>query len=169
MTTLQEITHVRFVTLDVTTMTMIAVPDEDIGGQYDDWLFTPRLSPQREYIAGPMRGYDKWNFPAFDKARDERLALGIQVISPADLDRARGITEDTVEFDPADFTAAMRIDTYALLQCTGIFMLKGWEGSTGARYEMAVANKLDLDVTFDVDAYTGGVDVLADNQNGALL
>lgn len=39
------------------------------------------------YIAGPMRGYSFFNYPAFDEARDRGLALGYNIISPADLDR----------------------------------------------------------------------------------
>ncbi len=45
------------------------------------------------YIAGPMSGYPQYNFPAFDKARDELEKNGWQVGSPADMDREHG-------FDP---------------------------------------------------------------------
>ncbi len=42
------------------------------------------------YIAGAMRGKDKYNFPAFDAARDKLLALGYWPVNPADLDREVG-------------------------------------------------------------------------------
>ncbi len=52
----------------------------------------PPAPPERTvYIAGPMRGYTHFNFPAFDGARDLGKSLGWKVISPADLDRAEGL------------------------------------------------------------------------------
>ena len=38
------------------------------------------------YIAGPMTGYPRFNFDAFDAARDDLRSDGYDVISPADLD-----------------------------------------------------------------------------------
>lgn len=160
MTTLAD-QGVKFVTLDTTTVGLIAVPIEDCSPVEDsgEVAFTPRVSPPRIYIAGPMRGYDKWNFPAFDAARNEKLAQGFQVISPADLDRARGITEDTTDFDPGEFRLAMKIDMQAVLLCTHIFMLRGWEKSTGARNENAWANILGRTVEFQEGAFVGHVEL----------
>lgn len=157
-----------FVSLRPEGVTLVAIPSEDIN---EDGDFQPRANPPREYIAGPMRGYEQWNFPAFDAARDARLEKGIQVISPADLDRARGITEETTDFSPGDFEVAMRIDTYAVLSCTGIFMLKGWSESTGAKYELMLAQQLGLVVTFAGDAEVGSVvlGAIVDNPELAYL
>lgn len=44
----------------------------------------------RCYIAGRMRGIKWYNFPAFDKARENLIKMGFEVISPADLDRKNG-------------------------------------------------------------------------------
>ena len=44
------------------------------------------------YIAGPMRGYEKFNVPTFDLARDLWQEAGWNVISPADLDREHGFS-----------------------------------------------------------------------------
>ena len=107
---------------------------------------------ERIYVAGPMRGYAKWNFPAFDKARDTLLSEGYQVISPADLDRARGITEDVTEFSSDDFATAIRIDTEAILCCTGVYMLIGWEASTGARYEKTLCQTMKKDIYYEPGA-----------------
>lgn len=52
---------------------------------------------RRAYIAGPMRGYDRFNFPAFDAAKDRLIEMGWDVVSPADLDRAVGITGYTTD------------------------------------------------------------------------
>ena len=50
---------------------------------------TPGDDPLRPvtYLAGPMRGYKDYNFPAFDAARDQLVKEGWRVISPADIDR----------------------------------------------------------------------------------
>lgn len=156
MTTLKD-QGVKFVTLESTTVGLIAVPIEDCSPveNSDELEFTPRVKPPRVYIAGPMRGYDKWNFPAFDAARDDMLSQGFQVVSPADLDRARGIDEDTTEFDPEDFRIAMKIDMQANLICTHIFMLRNWENSTGARNENGWANILGNTVIFQEGAHIG--------------
>jgi hypothetical protein len=114
---------------------------------------------ERCYVAGPMRNREKWNFPAFDAARDQLLSQGVQVISPADLDRARGITEDTTEFSSNDFKRAMWIDTLALLNCNRIHMLEGWDESVGARYEMMLAQHLGLKITFADDALVGTTEI----------
>ena len=49
----------------------------------------------RIYIAGPMTGIDKYNFPAFDAAAQDLRDMGFHPVSPADIDRAHG-------FDPTD-------------------------------------------------------------------
>jgi hypothetical protein len=88
-----------------------------------------------------MSGIARFNFPAFDAARDRLTELGWRVISPADLDRAMGINEDT---RPEDVTLADKVqfarqDLEAVQECEAIFMLSGWEHSGGARAEHAVA------------------------------
>ena len=81
----------------------------------------------RGYIAGPMRGHERWNFPAFDECRDRGKALGHDMVSPADMDRALGFDE----FDPIlpawfDYREALRRDLIELLICDAIVMLPGW-------------------------------------------
>lgn len=118
-----------------------------------------KKSGKRFYVAGPMRGYDKWNFPAFDAGRNLLLAEGHEVISPADLDRARGINEETTVFEANEFQVAIRIDTIALLNCTGIYLLTGWENSTGAKYEHHVAKTFGLEIRFEPGATTDDIRV----------
>ena len=163
---------VNFVMLDIYNFTVVAVPTEDLyrtdeGDVVLDAeglpMINPRKDVERYYVAGPMTGYDKWNFPAFDAARNKLLARGIQVISPADLDRLRGVNEDTPpeDFPPDAFVTAMKIDAYASLQCTGMFFLKGWENSTGARNEMSWCQAWGLKKVFDNDANRGSVQISA--------
>lgn len=102
------------------------------------------------YIAGPMRGYPKWNFPAFDEARDRAKAQGWAVISSADLDREVGFTEDRETLDGFDMEAAIDRDLAAIQGLEpgrdAIAMLPGWENSKGARAEKAVAEWRGVEV-----------------------
>lgn len=113
-------------------------------------------SKQYVYIAGPMRGYDEFNFPAFDNARDEFLQNGWNVISPADIDRATGFSE-SVPDQPLDQRVFCYRDFYSLyllahLDGGAIAMLPGWEKSTGAVAEFFLARWLGLKV---LDARSG--------------
>jgi len=105
------------------------------------------------YIAGPMRGHENYNFPAFDAARKRGEKLGYNIISPADLDREAGI--DPVN-KPGSGEVAERhikdiiqrdIDAIMSLQPErgdGIAVLPGWQDSTGARAEIRLAQWLGL-------------------------
>jgi hypothetical protein len=99
------------------------------------------------YIAGPMRGIKFYNFPAFDEAEIALLRLGSIPVSPANLDRDAGFNPFSLPDDtdwsktPEDFSfeACMKRDIDALMQCDGIYMLKGWEQSKGATAEHSIA------------------------------
>jgi hypothetical protein len=101
----------------------------------------------RVYIAGPMRGYPQFNFPAFDAARDAWAARGWEVVSPADMDRTLdGVQECNPTPDQIhSFAHYMRRDINALLTVDAIAFLPGWEASTGANVEKVVAQALNLD------------------------
>lgn len=109
----------------------------------------------RVYVAGPMRGYPQFNFPAFDAARDRGRALGHDVVSPADIDREHGFDETA---PPPTITGAMlrefaRRDVAAVLTCDALALLPGWERSSGALAELAVARWVGLKI---LDATTFG-------------
>lgn len=91
---------------------------------------------RRVYIAGPMTGLPDLNFPVFHRVAAELRARGAEVVNPAELNP-----------DPtADWTDCMRADLKALVDCSAIVMLPGWEKSRGATLEHHVATKLDLRV-----------------------
>ncbi len=110
----------------------------------------------RLYLAGPMRGIPLFNFPAFDEAA-RAFASRFEVINPANLDRAKGFDPTTLPEGYAwqnleaigfDLREAVRRDVDAILSCDAIFMLEGWERSTGARAEHALAVWLGLDILY---------------------
>lgn len=110
----------------------------------------------RVYVAGPMRGIPHYNYPAFDKARDELLERGFGVVSPADMDRQCGFDamELPADSDWSDYPAGMcegdvvRRCVNALLTCEMIYMLPGWRFSKGATAERAVALWRDMEVAY---------------------
>lgn len=105
------------------------------------------------YVAGPMRGIEAYNFPAFDAAAAALEALGHDVFSPAARDRRVGF--DPVGMDGTEDLAALGFSLNAALaadmafitmEADGIVVLPGWEQSKGARAEVATAHALGLPV-----------------------
>jgi hypothetical protein len=107
---------------------------------------------QKVYIAGPMRGYPKFNFPAFDAARDLAKSMGLDPISPADIDRDSGFHENDPNADvytPEVNRTFARRDVEAILALRAengdaIALLPGWEASTGAVAELTLAKWVKL-------------------------
>jgi hypothetical protein len=112
------------------------------------------MANKRVYISGPMRGYELWNFPAFDTAQEMLESVGWDVISPAEMDRLAGFDETVeTEFSQEQWREAMRRDYEALLNCDAIALLPGWENSEGAQLERDFALRLGLEIFYiDIDA-----------------
>ena len=96
------------------------------------------------YIAGPMTHRPQFNFPTFDAMADSLRAMGMTVVSPAELDdpedRARAMASPdgaplhyTYGKTHADFLA--RDLKIIAEQVDAICVLPGWSDSTGARIE----------------------------------
>ncbi len=99
------------------------------------------------YVAGPMRGYPLFNFPAFDAATTELRAQGWKVFSPAEHDRRTGFDASLgLDMQPDfDVTQAFRWDVAVLLKVDAVYFLDGWERSTGANTEHAIAVSIGLE------------------------
>lgn len=98
------------------------------------------------YLAGPMRGIVDFNFPAFDAARDDLVAQGYVVISPADLDREAGFDPRVDSMEKFDLDAARRRDLEAVMSVDELVLLPGWRNSKGAKAEVALAAWCDIPV-----------------------
>ena len=107
------------------------------------------------YLAGPMRGYENFNFPAFDYAAEQLRKEGHEVFSPAERDRdihgtalENNATGDEKQAEKAvgfSLREALAADTqYIALVADAIALLPGWEKSAGANAEMALAHALGL-------------------------
>lgn len=102
------------------------------------------------YISGGMRGYENYNFPNFDKARNKFRKKGYEVLSPADIDRAdtnTSLYSNQLPFIYRDFYSLFYIKSMSLIthgKCL-IVMLDGWETSVGACAELFLARWLGIE------------------------
>lgn len=94
------------------------------------------------YIAGPMRGYARFNFDAFDAAEADLKARGYTVITPANLDRHVGFDPEKSTLKDFDMEAAVRRDVEGIISADLVALLPGWQRSVGATAEKAVAGWL---------------------------
>lgn len=91
------------------------------------------------YISGKITGLDfDEAFKIFEDAEKEVREMGGVPVNPMKLDHK-------VNADWYDF---MEKDIAALLRCDGIYMLKNWGESRGARCEYSLAKELGLNVVF---------------------
>lgn len=126
----------------------------------------------RIYVAGPMRGYPLFNFPAFDDMAAWLRAKGHEVFNPAERDREKfgPSTGDSKTGDIAEATAAgfnlrdaLGADmAFIATHAEAIYMLVGWEASAGARAEHALAQALGLKTFYQagIEDYDANVPML---------
>lgn len=107
-----------------------------------------QYNPKRVYLSGPMSGYPKLNFEAFDYYEKTLTERGFAVMSPARLDsdefRAAVLRGDhdgenaQVGYDQKWVDSIVR-DIEALSECNMVAVLPGWRKSLGARLEVTQA------------------------------
>lgn len=98
----------------------------------------------KAYLAGPMRGYPEFNFPAFREARTWLRSQGHEILCPAERDEGTGFdstashaTDEHGTPVGFDIYAAMKDDIYFATQLAdAIILLPGYEESTGAKVEL---------------------------------
>jgi len=119
----------------------------------------------RVYLAGPMRGYPDFNFPAFHIGARRLRDLGYEVFSPAERDieaHGEGVNNSpTCNLDDVKDTGfslrdALAADTqWISLRADAVVVLPGWQESKGAQAEVALARALGLPV-WSVDEVLSG-------------
>ena len=85
------------------------------------------------YLAGPMRGYDQFNFQAFAAAAAKLRAQGHEVFNPAETDENNGFdpsgmrgTDAELEHASFDLRSAIMTDlTYIGKQADAVVVLPG--------------------------------------------
>lgn len=105
------------------------------------------------YVAGPMRGYDNFNFQKFEDVAQTLSEMGYHVVSPHqfDIDERRVVVNSVQRADGTriflevglapdfDIEQTLCDDFLLLLGVDGIVMLPGWDASDGACKERTVA------------------------------
>ena len=90
------------------------------------------------YISGAITGDSNYK-EKFQKAKKDLEARGYNVITPAEFDLPEGATWEEY----------MKWDIAWLLTCDGIYMLKDWKQSRGARIEQFLAKELKMQVQYE--------------------
>jgi len=96
---------------------------------------------KKVYISGAISGSE--GFYALQKIRFEQAALtfkaqGFEVVNPFELDHSKNSVW-------ADF---MRTDIKAMMDCTHVYMVSGWEKSKGAKIEHDLAFGLGMSIFY---------------------
>ena len=106
------------------------------------------------YVAGPMRGYSEFNFPAFRETTKRIRDLGCEVFSPVEYACKKGFDPTNMVGSQAeldewgfDFRDDLADETnFICRQATHIYMLFGWARSTGATAEWTLGIALGLTI-----------------------
>ena len=112
------------------------------------------------YLAGPMRGIPEFNFPLFHKATKRLRDHGYDVFSPAEKGEEVLVTDnpgiqENIAFRRKVFALDM---AYIAEHADTVALLPGWEKSSGARAERALAEAIGLNVMVLGAEFTDGND-----------
>jgi nucleoside 2-deoxyribosyltransferase len=102
------------------------------------------------YVAGPMNGYPRHNFPAFHAESARLRALGYEVLSPAEKTGEQAAIEAEQhgpEFrESQTYKDFLKADLRMVLDSDAVQLLPGWEHSRGATLEVHVARAVGIEV-----------------------
>ena len=92
------------------------------------------------YVSGPITGMPDKNKDAFEIASNWLKTKNIEPLNPFDFEQ-----------DGFTWTEYLKRDIRLLLDCDGLFLLKGWDCSRGARLEVNIAVSLDMPCYFQLN------------------
>lgn len=85
------------------------------------------------YISGPMSGYEKYNFPTFNRIQKYLQACGLNIESP----HTNPLPKNIKEMNEKElWVHMMSLAIKQLNECDGIILIKGWTESRGANLEL---------------------------------
>lgn len=106
----------------------------------------------RLYLAGPMTGIPRFNFPAFDRWACALRSVGFDVLSPHEADpyETRAIAWRSADGDPAalpesdgPIVTTLR-NVEGVGTCHGLALMPDWQRSAGTRHEIATADRFGV-------------------------
>lgn len=106
------------------------------------------------YLAGPMRGYPQFNFPAFFKAAKKLEKQGHKVFNPAakDITHYGSLKKVEKEYNQNPQKVMRDVIKKDLLwiinKAEQIAVLPGWKKSKGVKAELALAKFLGIDIVY---------------------
>lgn len=89
------------------------------------------------YISGKITGTKDY-YARFEKAENDLIKMGYAPINPV-----------KNEPEGKDWEYYMRQDIMKLMCCSGIYMLKGWRYSRGAKLEFKIAKNLGFKIIYE--------------------
>lgn len=107
------------------------------------------LKGKKVFIAGPMRGYEKYNFPKFDRIEKILKNNGVECVNPGRI--SRKFKEKDVNSDIAVYNEMVRLQQEAERTCNAILLLDGWQWSKGAQLEVKTAAELGMQFLLESD------------------
>ena len=108
-------------------------------------------SKTRIFIAGPMRGYENYNFKKFDRIEELLKQLGFDVVNPARI--SRKFKESEVNSDIAVYNKMVDMQQDAERTCNTILLLDCWQWSKGVKLEVKTASELGMQFLLESDMY----------------
>jgi Tfp pilus assembly protein PilX len=96
------------------------------------------------YVAGPMRGIEEFNHPAFNAAAAALREKGWEVFNPAEYDEKDTVSQTQHDYARRDL--GLILNNLEAGRKDALVLLPGWQLSIGARAERAVSEWIGLEI-----------------------
>lgn len=100
------------------------------------------MSKRSIYVAGPIGRTTDFHERFAQGSLEVRL-LGHDPVNPLEVNP--GVSADP---SPEGWLKVIRADIHTLIECDGLYALRGWENSKGARLEHLIADGLGLEIIY---------------------
>lgn len=132
--------------------------------QDESWALNRNLT---YYLAGPMSGYENYNYPVFAQYCSILRSAHVKVKSPHEVDYP-----DSKVLGDLPYQVYIDGGLKLLDECDGLILMPGWPQSTGAQLELSKALERHLPVYFAIantntDGEIWSLDLISMNRSPA--